>query len=118
MASAWDNFFGGGAGATLYQYLATLMMLAIEENSYQPTNILVQTSPFYCTHTHTHTYIYIHMVLNKSTIPSLGYIFAAHVSKVSLLFFEAKDLPDLIRCTINPRVRLGGGDSGTCIIFE
>jgi len=47
MASAWDNFFGGGAGATLYQYLATLMMLAIEENSYQPTNIVVQTSPFY-----------------------------------------------------------------------
>jgi hypothetical protein len=88
------------------------MMLAIEENSYQPTNIVVQTSPFYF------IYIYIYIVLNKSTIPSLGHIFGAHVFKVSLLFFEAKDLPDLIRCTINPRVGWGGGDSGTCVIFE
>jgi hypothetical protein len=32
---------GGGEGATLYKYLAPLMMLAIEENSIQPTNIVV-----------------------------------------------------------------------------
>jgi len=102
VASAWDNFFREGGGCTLYQYLATLMMLAIEENYYQPTNIVVQTWPFYC------IYIYIHIVLNKRTIPSLGHIFGAHVFKVFPLFFKAKDLPDLIRCTINPRVGWGG----------
>jgi hypothetical protein len=46
------------------------------------------------------------MVLNKSTIPSLGHIFAAHVFKVFLSFFQAKDLQGW-----------GGGDSGTCVIF-
>jgi hypothetical protein len=54
------------------------------------------------------------MVLNKSTIPSLGHIFEAHVSKGFYFFFQAKDLPG---AQSTQRVGLGGGDSGICVIF-